>query len=87
MDKEKIYKDLGRLLDEIDQLPMDDAERHRLHKMVNQMEEHVSGREPADKPEELADSVDQLITRFEADHPSVTGVLRRIMNALGSMGV
>lgn len=87
MDKEQIYQDLTQLLNEIDQLPLDDTERRRLHQMVSEMEEHVGGREPADKPQELADTVDQLITRFEADHPAVTGVLRRIMNALGSMGV
>lgn len=87
MDKEQIYQDLSRLLNEIDQLPLDDAERLRLHQMVSEMEEHVGGRKPADKPGELGDTVDQLITRFEADHPAATGILRRIMSALGSMGV
>jgi len=87
VDKELIYQDLSRLLNEIDQLPLDDAERRRLHEMVSEMEEHVGGRETADKPQELVDTVDQLISRFEADHPAATGVLRRIINALGSMGV
>jgi hypothetical protein len=31
--------------------------------------------------------VDELVARLEADHPAFTGILRRVMNALGSMGV
>ena len=87
MDKGKIVQDLTRLLDEIDQLPLDDAERRRLHQMISEVEADVEGSEPTEKHVELADTLDQLITRFEADHPSATGVLRRIMNVLGSMGV
>ena len=87
MENKEIFQDLSRLLDEIDQLPLDDEERRRLHKLVGDIEGHVQTPEEAEHPAELADTVDQLITRFEADHPAFTGVLRRVMNTLGSMGV
>lgn len=92
MDKEQIYQDLNRLLNEIDQLPMEEQERMRLHRLVGDIEVHIdepkeaSNREEMTR-EELAHTVDEVITRFETDHPSFTGVLRRVLNALGSMGV
>jgi len=87
MEKKEIIQDLSRLLDEIDQMPLEDEERRRLHKLVSEIEGHVEAPEEAEQPSELVDTVDTLITRFEADHPAFTGVLRRIMNTLGSMGV
>lgn len=87
MDKEQIYQDLSRLLNEIDQLPMEEDERLRLHRLVGEIEVHVDEPLETASPEELVSTVDELITRFETDHPSFTGVLRRVLNALGSMGV
>lgn len=87
MDKDQIYQDLNRLVKEIDQIPLDEDERRRLHGIVGEIEVHVQEPAQTERPEELADTVDELITRFEAVHPSVTGVLRRVLNALGSMGI
>jgi len=85
--KEQIVKDLSSLLDEVDSLPLDATERRRLHGMISDIERHVSAEEPERAHQEVVDTVDAMITRFEADHPSFTGVLRRVLNALGSMGV
>ncbi len=87
MDKQQIYQDLSRLLDEIDTMPMDDAERRRLHGIVRELESHIEEPEPVERHNELVDTVDDLISRFETEHPSATGVLRRVLNALSSMGV
>ena len=87
MDKDQIYQDLSRLLKEIDQLPMEEQERTHLHRLVGEIEGHVDEPQQTENPEQLASTVDEVITRFETDHPSFTGVLRRVLNALGSMGV
>ena len=87
MDNEQLYKDLSRLLDEIDSLPLEDGERRRLHALLGEIEGHIDSPADTERPQDLTDTVDQLITRFETDHPAFTGVLRRVMNALGSMGV
>ncbi len=87
MDKEQIYQDLSRLLNEIDRLPMEEQERLHLHRLVGEIEGHVEEPQRTENPEQLAGTVDEVITRFETDHPSFTGVLRRVLNALGSMGV
>jgi len=87
MDKKEVLQDLARLLEEIDQLPLDSAERKRLHLMVADIEGHLEAPAESEGQAELVDTVDQLVTRLEADHPAFTGILRRVMNALGSMGV
>jgi len=87
MDKKEVLQDLARLLEEIDQLPLDSAERKRLHLMVADIEGHLEAPDESEGQAELVDTVDQLVTRLEADHPAFTGILRRVMNALGSMGV
>ena len=87
MSKEKIYKDLSSLLDEIDQLPLEDAERRRLHTMISEIERHLDSENEESDALDIGDTVDELVARLEADHPSFTGILRRIMHTLGSMGV
>ena len=79
MSKEQIYRDLSSLLDEIDHIPLDDAERQRLHGLIGDIERHLDA--------EADDINNEVVARLEADHPAFTGVLRRIMNTLGSMGV
>jgi hypothetical protein len=85
--KEQLYKDLGGLLDEIDGLPLDDSDRYRLHGLISDIERHIDDAEPEEEHFEVVDTVEELVTRLEADHPAFTGVLRRVLNALGSMGV
>ena len=87
MDKDGIYDDLAQLVKEIDRLPIDDEETRRLNELVTRLEGHVEGREPEREPQEIVDTVDQVISRLETDHPTFTGILRRVMNALSSMGV
>lgn len=87
MSKEQIYNDLSSLLDEVDHLPLEDAERKRLHVLISDIERHLDDEEPTERELDVVDTVDELVTRLEADHPSFTGILRRVMNTLSSMGV
>jgi hypothetical protein len=85
--KEQLYKDLDSLLDEVDSIPLDAADRQRLHGLISDIESHIDSNEEAGADFEVVDTVEELVTRLEADHPAFTGILRRVMNALGSMGV
>ena len=87
MEKKQLYQDLSRLLDEIDSLSLETDERRRLHKLVSELEGHLDAPEKAENPQQLANTVDQLISHLEAEHPAFTGSLRRLLNALSSMGV
>lgn len=87
MTKEQVYKDLTSLLDEVDHLPLEDAERRRLHGLISDIEQHLDDEVETEKELDVVDTVDELVTRLEADHPAFTGILRRVMNTLSSMGV
>jgi hypothetical protein len=85
--KEQIYQDLSSLLDEVDHLPLDDAERRRLHGLISDIERHLDTETEPEHELDIGNAIDELAARLEADHPAFTGVLRRIMNTLSSMGV
>ncbi|MEE4661967.1 MAG: DUF4404 family protein [Halieaceae bacterium] len=87
MSKDEILKDLSSLLDEVDRLPLEAQERERLHGLISDVEQHLD--DDIETPDELdiVDTVEELATRLEADHPRLVGVLRRVMNTLASMGV
>ena len=87
MSKEQLYKDLDSLLDEVDSIPLDAADRQRLHGLISDIESHIDSNDEESANFEVVDTVEELVTRLEADHPAFTGVLRRVINALGSMGV
>ena len=87
MSKEQLYKDLDSLLDEVDSIPLDAADRQRLHGLISDIESHIDSNDEENANFEVVDTVEELVTRLEADHPAFTGVLRRVINALGSMGV
>lgn len=87
MSKEELYKDIGSLLDAIDSLPLASDERRRLHGLISDMERHIDTDEAEEAHFEVVETMEELVTRLEADHPAFTGVLRRVLNALGSMGV
>jgi hypothetical protein len=87
MEKEQISKDLTHLLAEIDRLPLENAELHKLRQLVSEIESHVEGHPERDDHGEIVDAADRVISSFETDHPTFTGVLRRVMTALSSMGV
>ena len=87
MSKEQLYKDLDSLLEEVDSMPLEAADRQRLHGLISDIERHIDTAEDEEENFEVVDTVEELVARLEADHPSFTGILRRVLNALGSMGV
>jgi HPt (histidine-containing phosphotransfer) domain-containing protein len=87
VDKDKIAEDLVDLAMEIENLPLENAERSRLLQLVGTMEQHLIGEPVDEKPQEVVDAVDAVISAFETDHPTMTGIARRLMAALSSLGV
>lgn len=87
MDKQQITEDLTHLVAEIDRLPLENAELRNLRQLVSEIEDHLEGREREAEQGDINDAADLMIANFETDHPRLTGVLRRVMSALQSMGV
>jgi hypothetical protein len=85
--KEQLYKDVDSLLSEVDSIPLEAADRRRLHGLISDLERHIDAGEGDNEHFELVDTMEEFAARLEADHPAFTGILRRVMNALGSMGV
>ncbi|MEM0953583.1 MAG: DUF4404 family protein [Pseudomonadota bacterium] len=87
MSKEQVLNDLSRLLDEVDSLPLDAPERQRLHGLISDVEQHLDDEVESPAELDIVDTVEELATRLETDHPAFIGILRRVMNTLSSMGV
>ena len=87
MDKNQLNKDLQALLQAVEELPLEHAERRRLNALISTIESHVAGEPVAAIGNELNDTVDQLVSTFDASHPTLSGVLKNVMQSLGNMGV
>lgn len=63
---------------------LDPESRSLLATVARDIEQALTGddAEPVD-----AEPVEALAVRFEADHPSLAGVLRQIMDTLGKAGI
>ena len=64
-----------------------DIPRPRLRGLIGDIEQHLDDEVETEGELDVGDTVDELVARLEADHPTFTGILRRVMNTLSSMGV
>jgi hypothetical protein len=82
-------EDLRALLAELHQRlksarSLDAESRGLLATVAHDIEEALENDDAAAVP---AEPVEALAVRFEADHPSLAGVLRQIMDTLGKAGI
>jgi hypothetical protein len=64
-----------------------DPEARQLLATVSRDIEHALANEGAGPGTIATEPVEALAVRFEADHPSLAGVLRQIMDTLGKAGI
>jgi len=84
--RSKVNEDLIKLREQIAELDTTDREtKTKLESLVADIENQLENAE--DDSDDLRGQLEQTISRFEATHPTITGVLNRIMVALGNMGV
>ena len=80
----RLHQELEQLRREIEALPLEEGDKERLAGLVEDIETH----DAADlAPHHILDSLDQQISRFEAEHPTLTGVLNNLLVSLSNMGV
>ena len=88
MDEKQLREQLSELNVAVDQLQAEDAQKDKLSALIDDINRQLDQPLLAEgHPDSLADQVDGLITSFEAEHPSVAGILNNIMTTLSSMGV
>ena len=78
---------LQQLQEEITQLDESGSdERQRLETLVHEIEITLD-QDSADQHATLLDNLRAKLIETETDHPTVSGVVRRLMQTLGDMGI
>jgi hypothetical protein len=87
MSKAEIHKSLERLRSELNALEGDKAViEKRVNSLISDLERHLENLEDADHTAMLG-RIRGVVEQFEAEHPSITAVLNRIMTTLSDMGI
>ena len=81
-------KNLDQLLDQLHQAlkahpQLDDANKQRL----SQITKDIAELDGADMNPALGDKIEQQAVEFEQAHPTLSGILRQIVDTLGRIGV
>jgi len=67
--------------------PLSDADKAALFELMSEIEVQLA-REIASAPDAtLVDGVNLAVERFEAEHPTLAGTLRSILQSLANMGI
>ncbi len=88
MERQQLREYLDQLNSAIGDLHAPDDDKSRLTGLIAEIELQLN--EPmlvADDPQTLIDQVENMVTTFEQEHPSVASILNNIMLTLSNMGV
>ncbi|QDS87687.1 hypothetical protein EC9_18660 [Rosistilla ulvae] len=61
-----------------------DEQREKLQQLADDIEAALG---KSEAPADFSDQIDDLIRDFEANHPTVTDLLRRIVDGLANLGI
>ena len=87
MNELELRAQLDELAVAIENLPGAGAEKARLQGLIENIENQLANPVVNEEPDSLAEQVDVLVSNFEADHPTIAGILNNIMVTLTSMGI
>jgi ParB-like chromosome segregation protein Spo0J len=88
MDPKHLHEQLQQLQKEIDVLPVDDENRAKLHALVEDIDRELGcGPQFVLEDASLQGRLEELVSGFEVEHPTVAGILKDIMVKLASIGV
>lgn len=88
MEAKQLHEQLQRLQSEIDGLTLAPGKQEKLHALVDDIDRELgSGSQGVIEDASLQDRVEELVSGFELEHPTVAGILKDIMVKLASIGV
>ena len=88
MDPKHLHEQLKQLQIEIDAIAVDDGNRAKLHALVDDIDRELGvGPQFVLEDTNLQDRLDELVSGFEVEHPTVAGILKDIMVKLASIGI
>lgn len=90
MEKQQLQESLNALHSELsDRVKIDDDTRALLKALSTDIDRLLddSTENTPDDVEPVSEQVQDLVLKFEADHPELTAALNRIASALANMGI
>lgn len=88
MDPKHLHEQLQRLQSEIDSMQLDAEHNAKLHALVDDIDRELgSGPDMVLEDSGIQDRLDEMVSSFEVEHPTVAGILKDIMVKLASIGV
>lgn len=87
MNEQELRGQLDELTVAIENMPAAEAEKARLQALIDNIESKLSNAVVEGEPESLVEQVDNMVSGFESEHPTVAGILNNIMVTLTSMGI
>ena len=84
----ELQRQLEHLRDQLaDSPPLSEEERASLYLLTQDIEAQLARQAAAAPDASLVDGVTLAVERFEADHPTLAGTLRNILQSLANMGI
>ncbi len=85
----KIKATLAELEEELRTLPsVDNETRKVLEETVQEIQSALAPDEPGElQPQSLVDRLGATTQEFEESHPTLTGIISRLIDGLGQMGI
>ncbi len=87
MDDKQLQEQIVQLREAVEALSASEADKEKLAGLVSELEGQVSEPLLVDSNQSLVEQVDAMVSSFERDHPTASGILNNIMVTLTSMGV
>lgn len=76
---------LKKITQYLSSMEASNQDKEALSGLLTDLQQQID--EPESELESLANQVDELATSFEAEHPTLAGILKNLMTTLGNMGV
>ena len=90
MDNDSLSETLAKLQDELKSVAeVDDSSRERLKKLDGDLHRILqnTGEVPSAHHASLRESLEDSVEYFEASHPAITDLMKRLIQALSDMGI
>lgn len=87
MNKDELHKSLEALQAEIDKLEEGSENKARIMTLIKALEAQVENPEDQTHKQSILQKIPHMVEQFEAEHPSITTTLNRIMMILSDMGI